>query len=70
VTWQVYAMVAAGLAIIYLSAAADQGRALAAGHIVVLTAVAITLDLDIRTCRRHGRDAGQPAGVPAAGHAR
>jgi SulP family sulfate permease len=37
--------------------------------IVVLSAVAIFLDLDIRTCRRHGRAAGQPAGVPAAGRA-
>jgi SulP family sulfate permease len=70
VTWHVYAMTAAGLAIIYGLPLLTRAVPSPLVTIVVLSAVAITLDLDIRTRRRHGRAAGQPAGVPAPGCAR
>jgi SulP family sulfate permease len=49
VGWQVYAMTAAGLAIIYLFPRVTKAVPSPLVTIVVLTAVAIALDLDIRT---------------------
>ena len=49
VTWHVYAMTAAGLGIIYLFPYVTKAIPSPLVNIVVLTAVAIVLDLDIRT---------------------
>jgi hypothetical protein len=66
VTWHVYAMTAAGLAS-STAAAPDPGRALAAGHDRGAVGGGDHPRSRYPPCRRHGRVAGQPAGVPAAG---
>ncbi len=68
VTWLTYALVAAGLAIIYLFPLLTTRRAVAAGH----DHRADRADADVRLgCAhggRHGRTARHAAGVPDPGH--
>jgi hypothetical protein len=64
--WQTFAMVAAGLAIIYLFPRLTKAVPSSLVAILALSAVAITLNLPVRTVGRHGPAADRPAGLPSA----
>jgi SulP family sulfate permease len=58
--WQTFAMVAAGLAIIYLFPRLTKAVPSSLVAILALSAVAIALNLDVRTVGRHGPAADRP----------